>query len=424
MNTNVFSELESEVRSYCRAFPVVFNKAKGSCIYSEEGKRYIDFFAGAGTLNYGHNHDYIKTKLIEYMMDDSIMHGLDMYTCAKRQFIQTFNEKILKPRNLSYKIQFGGPTGTNAVEAALKLARKAKRRSGIIAFQGGFHGMTSGALSVTGNKYNRNGAGVPLDNDVTFMPYPYGYMATFNTIEYMEQVLSDPNSGVDIPAAVIVETIQAEGGVIVAPTEWLRSLRQLCNKYDIALIVDDIQVGCGRIGSFFSFERAQIEPDIILLSKSLSGYGLPLSMVLMKPELDVWSPGEHNGTFRGNQLAFVGGTAAIDLWIREEVSSKVAAREKLIREYLNEKIAILSKDISIRGMGMIWGIDLSSMGSEVVEQILAGCFEKGLIVENAGRRGCVIKLLPPLNIPLELLREGLDILHNELANKMEAKIAI
>ncbi len=297
MQVEVFNNYESNVRSYCRNFKDVFYKAKNAVIFDELGREYIDFFAGAGALNYGHNNEYIKDKVIAYLLEDGIIHGLDMHTVAKGEFIEKFIEGVLKPKGLDYKLQFCGPTGTNAVEAALKLARKVKNRTGIFSFMGGFHGMSLGSLSVTGNIQHRKGAGLPLQN-VTFMPYPYGFMKHFDTLDYMESVLNDPNSGIDVPAAVIVETVQAEGGIIVAPTEWLRRLRDLCNRYDILLICDEIQVGCGRTGSFFSFENAEIIPDMVVLSKSIGGYGLPMSLLLLKPELDIWKPGEHNGTFR------------------------------------------------------------------------------------------------------------------------------
>ena len=309
---DIFDSVESNVRSYCRAFPVVFARGKNDLLFDESGEKYIDFFAGAGALNYGHNNEVIKQSLITYLQADGISHGLDMFTSAKRQFLATLAETILKPRALPYKVQFPGPTGTNAVEAALKLARNVKGRTNIFAFMGGFHGMTLGSLSATGNRYHRQVSGVPL-TQVTHIPYPQGFMDTFDTIAYIDAVLQDSSSGVDLPAAILVETIQAEGGVVVAPTEWLQRLRALCDAHDILLICDEIQVGCGRTGPFFSFEDAGIVPDVVLLSKSIGGYGLPLSLVLYKPELDIWEPGEHNGTFRGNQLAFVGGTAALHI---------------------------------------------------------------------------------------------------------------
>jgi len=410
MDTHAFNAYESNIRSYCRSFPVVFQKAKGAYLFDEEGRRYIDFFAGAGALNYGHNHDYIKERILQHIQSDFVMHALDMFTVAKRDFLTAFHDSILGPRGLNFKVQFTGPTGTNAVEAALKLARKVTGRRGVFAFQGGFHGMSLGALACTGNKYNRNGASVDLPN-VTFMPYPHGFTASFDTIEYMEYVLNDENSGIETPAAVILETTQAEGGVVVAPTEWLKRLRALCDRHGIMMIVDDIQVGCGRSGHFFSFERAGIVPDIVLLSKSIGGFGLPLSLVLLKPEIDQWKPGEHNGTFRGNQLAFVGATAALDVWKSEAIEKGVDARAEWVLNFFNEKLMPLESKLEIRGLGLIWGIETVALGQpEVAAAVAKKCFERGLVIERAGRGDSVIKILPPLNIPFEVLEEGCNII--------------
>lgn len=418
MNTEIFERYESEVRSYCRSFPVVFSKAKGAHLYTEEGKAYLDFFAGAGALNYGHNNDKIKAALIDYIAGDNVSHALDMYTVAKREFIRTFQEKILQPRGLDYRMQFSGPTGTNAVEAALKLARKVKGRSGVFSFQGGFHGMTLGALAATGNKYNRGGAGQDL-NGVSFMPYPFGFMESFDTIKYIETVITDPNSGIAKPAAVVLETVQAEGGIVVAPVEWLQRLRKLCDEHDILMIVDDIQVGCGRTGNFFSFERAGIVPDIVTLSKSISGYGVPLSVVLIKPELDKWGPGEHNGTFRGNQLAFVGGRRAIEIWEEEAIGAQVKKKAAIIESFLREHILPLDQRIQLRGLGMIWGIDMSAFNDKGLPgRILELCFENGLIIEDAGRYGQVIKMIPPLVISEGELMKGLHILYDAMKHHL------
>lgn len=414
MSTDIFTQIESNVRSYCRAFPVVFSKAKGAILYAESGQRYIDFFAGAGALNYGHNNEHIKQRLIDYLCSDKIVHGLDFYTTAKRTFLTQFDKHILKPRGLTYKLQFCGPTGTNAVEAALKLARKVKGRPGVFAFMGGYHGMTLGSLATTGNKMQRAGAGIPLSN-VTFMPYPYSFMESFDTIEYIEAVLSDECSGIEKPAAVICETVQAEGGVIVASTKWLRRLKALCEKHDILLICDDIQVGCGRTGSFFSFERAGIVPDIVVLSKSISGYGLPFSLLLIKPELDLWQPAEHNGTFRGNQLAFVGGAAAMEYWVAYNLEAEVKRKEIYVRTFMQNELQPLSDRIKVRGIGLIWGVDLAGFDdADLARRVAARCFELGLVIERAGRREQVIKLLPPLNIEINLLKEGCMLLKQAL----------
>lgn len=413
---NIFESRESDVRSYCRNFPDIFNRAKNSIIYSETGEEYIDFLAGAGALNYGHNNDYIKHKVIAYLASDAIAHGLDMHTSAKKEFIEKFCSSILEPKNLDYKIQFCGPTGTNAVEAALKLARKIKKRPGIFSFMGAYHGMTLGSLAATGNIAARAGASVTLNN-VTFMPYPYGFMENFNTIGYIEAVLNDVNSGIEKPAAIIFETVQAEGGVIVAPVEWMQQLRDLCSRHDILLICDDIQVGCGRTGLFFSFERANIVPDMVILSKSISGYGFPMSLLLLKPELDIWEPGEHTGTFRGNQLAFVGASAALEYRENIGLEREVQLKEFFLQKFLAEEIVSISEKMEIRGIGLIWGIDLKNFGGATfAKQVTSRCFELGLIVERVGRNDTVIKILPPLTIEWSILQKGCGILQQALSD--------
>ena len=407
---NIFEKRESNVRSYCRSFPEIFQRAKGSILYSESGREYIDFLAGAGALNYGHNNDYIKERVMLYLDSDAIAHGLDMYTVAKKEFIEKFSESVLIPKSLDYQIQFCGPTGTNAVEAALKLAKKIKKRTGIFSFMGAYHGMTLGSLSVSGNIGMRL-AGMVTANNVTFMPYPYGFMETFDTIQFLESVLNDVNSGIEKPAAIIFETIQAEGGIIVAPVEWMQRLRKLCDEHDILLICDDIQVGCGRTGSFFSFERANIVPDLVVLSKSISGYGFPMSLLLIKSEFDIWKPGEHTGTFRGNQLAFVGGTAALEYREKINLEREVELKEFYLKKFLTQEISSISEKIKIRGIGMIWGIDLSDFGgASFAQKITSRCFELGLIVERVGRNDTVIKILPPLTIEIATLQKGCSLI--------------
>lgn len=401
----IFDRLESEVRSYCRSFPTVFTTAEGHLLRDEQGREYIDFFAGAGALNYGHNHPTLKARLLEHIASDRITHSLDMATEAKREFLETLHRIVLAPRGLPHKVMFPGPTGTNAVEAALKIARLVTGRTNVIAFTNAYHGMTLGALAVTGNAGKREGAGVTLGN-VARMPF-HGYMGSdLDTIDLLEQYLNDGSSGMDPPAALILETVQAEGGVNVASIPWLRRLGKLLDRFGILLIVDDIQVGCGRTGSFFSFEAAELEPDIICLSKSLSGYGLPFAITLLKPELDQWEPGKHNGTFRGHNLAFVTATAALEtFWADEQLSEDVKRRGRLIRDRLNE-IAVAS-GAAARGRGMIQGIEFSDV--EVAREVSRLAFDRGLVVETAGRQDEVLKILPPLTIPDVALEQGLDI---------------
>ncbi|EAR22210.1 diaminobutyrate--2-oxoglutarate transaminase [Nitrococcus mobilis] len=409
---------ESEVRSYVRNFPTVFEKARGSYLYDIDGKAYLDFFAGASVLNYGHNHPELKKALIEYLAGDNITHSLDMASRARAEFLMTFHEKILKPRGLNHRVQFPGPTGANAVESALKIARKSKGRQKIIAFTNAFHGMTLGALSVTGNAFKRAGAGLSLTHSD---PMPFdGYMGEgFDTIDYLDRVLDDGGSGVDQPAAVITETVQAEGGVNIASVAWLRNLQQLCRKHDMLLIVDDIQAGCGRTGKFFSFEEAEIDPDVITISKSLSGYGLPFSLTLVKPEYDIWEPGEHNGTFRGHNPAMVTAKRAIDLfWSDSTFSQEVTAKGDYIREALEKMASKYPETLgTVRGRGMLQAIEF--MDKELAGAVSKKAFKLGLIIETAGPVDAVLKLMPPLTIAQADLDKGLQIIDRAIVEAMQ-----
>jgi diaminobutyrate-2-oxoglutarate transaminase len=412
MGKEVFEKYESNVRSYCRKWPVEFSFAKGSIIVEDNGKQYIDFFNGAGALNYGHNNDFIKEKLVKYIESDAIIHSLDMYASAKKELIEYLEENILIPRSLDYKVMFPNPTGTNAIEMALKLARKNKKRSNIFAFMGAFHGMTLGSLALTTEKAAREGAGITLNN-VTHIAPPYYMNGKFDTLGYLNEILNDDHSGIEKPAAIILETVQAEGGIYAFDVDFLRGLRKLCDEQDILLIVDDIQVGCARTGTFFSFERAGIVPDMVVLSKSIGGYGLPLSMVLIKPELDIFSPGEHNGTFRGFQLSMVTAKAGLEFMLKNNIEAEVKRKEAIVKDYLDKNIKPLLKDnMSIRGIGLIWGIDFND--GKLSRAVLDKCFEKGLIIELAGRNDGVLKIMPALTIEDDLLIKGLDIVKDSI----------
>jgi diaminobutyrate-2-oxoglutarate transaminase len=331
-----------------------------------------------------------------------------MSTRAKKAFLEALEEIILRPRKLPYKVQFTGPTSTNAVEAAMKLARKVKKRTNIVSFTNAFHGNTTGSVAATGNAFFRKGAGVPLQN-VTFMPYDGFLGEDLDTLPYIRKYLGDGHSGVDRPAAVLIETVQGEGGVNVAGREWLQGLQALCRELDVLLIVDDIQVGCGRTGAFFSFEELGVTPDMVLLSKSLSGYGLPLSVVLLKPELDQWQPGEHNGTFRGNSLAFVTATAALHhFWKDGRLAQEVRSKSQILSGRLDSICARYGDEgFRRRGRGLIQGLDLGA--GERAEQVRKNAFERGLIIETCGGQDEIVKFLPPLTVDVETLRRGIRI---------------
>jgi diaminobutyrate-2-oxoglutarate transaminase len=403
----IFEERESAVRSYCRKWPVVFDRAAGSWLYDEGGQPYLDFFTGASALNYGHNNPVLKQSLLDYLAADRVIHSLDMFTVAKAEFLTALEELILRPRGLDYKVQFPGPAGTIAVEAALKLARKVTGREQIAFFAHGFHGMTLASLAVTANAFHRGGAGVPLTH-ATPLPYDHHLNGSAPDFAWLDKLLEDSGSGLDLPAAVIVECVQGEGGVNVASPAWLRGLADRCRRHGMLLIVDDVQMGCGRTGPFFSFEVAGIKPDIVCLSKSISGYGLPLALTLIRPDLDIWEPGEHTGTFRGFDPALVtGATAMRAYWSDPALEGRTIANGRHIHAALAD-LACSVPAARARGRGMAQGLEFKQPGMGV--KVATTAFALGLLVETAGPTDQVVKLLPPLTASREELDHGLDLL--------------
>ncbi|AEG31381.1 diaminobutyrate--2-oxoglutarate transaminase [Thiomicrospira cyclica] len=407
MDISLFEQYESNVRGYIRSFPAVFDTATSATIVDVEGKRYIDFFGGAGSLNYGHNHPLINQALITYIQRNGITNALDKATVAKHDFISAFQSIILKPRKMDYKIQFVGPTGANGVETALKLARKMKKRSNVIAFTNAYHGHSLGALAVTGNEFY-HGDYYDVPRNVNKMPYDNYFDHDMDSVDMLRHYLGDGSSGYELPAAVIVESIQGEGGINVASVGWLQKLSALCKEMDILLIMDEIQVGNGRTGDYFSFERAGIMPDIITLSKSI-GTGMPMSIVLMKPSVDVWSPGEHTGTFRGNSYAFIAGAAALELWRNDDFSRSIRAKGKQVEAAFKDFQARFPGWITdVRGLGMIWGLE--SLVEGFCNEVSKQAFQRGLMMETAGASDQVLKFLGPLVISETELNEGFEIL--------------
>lgn len=407
---SIFEQRESCIRAYSRVYPVVFKTATNARQTDTSGKEYIDFFAGAGVLNFGHNNPKMKNAVIDYLQNDGVLHSLDMETEAKAAFIQRFSDVILKPRDMPHRLQFTGPTGTNAVEAAMKLARRVTGRSRIVAFNNGFHGMTLGALAATANPYFRGAAGVPLEH-VCHEEFN-GDTQQMNALR--ERYLAD---SANPPAAFMLETIQAEGGVNVASKAWIQSIATLAKELGALLIIDDIQVGCGRTGSYFSFDDLDIKPDIICLAKGIGGLGTPMALNLVLPELDdQWSPGEHTGTFRGQNLSFVAGKVALDYFDGPELMNEVDAKIELMKTKLQP---LLNSDpsLELRGKGMIMGLDIAD--TERAAAIVKQCFNDGLIIASCGIGGRVLKLIPPLTIDEADLNAGLDILVNATHRVME-----
>lgn len=416
----VFDRRESEVRGYIRAFPTVFDRAVGSTLVDADGREYLDFFAGAGVLNYGHNNPAFTRALIEYLERDGIIHGLDMATSAKKAFIEAFERHVLEPRGLDHKLQFTGPTGANAVEAALKVARQATGRTTVVAFTNAFHGLSLGSLAATGNSHYRSAAGVAL-GDIARLPYD-GYLGEgVDTLDLFERMLDDPGSGLDLPAAVIVEAVQGEGGINVASAPWLQRLRAITEARGILLILDEIQAGVGRTGTFFAFEHAGIVPDIVTVSKSISGSGLPMSLVLLRPEVDVWKPGAHTGTFRGNNLAFVSARVALETyWADSTLTDGVTAKGELLRFEL-ERVAAEHPDLGfvVRGRGLMQGIACDA-DRTLAGRVSKAAFERGLVIETSGAFDEVLKFLPALTISEDELARGLAIVRDSLAAVLAA----
>lgn len=414
---NIFERRESEVRSYSRRWPCVFARATGSWLYAPDGTPYLDFFAGAGTLNYGHNDPVLKRALIRYLENDGVTHALDMWTEARADLLETFEERILTPRGLDYKVVFPGPAGANAVEAALKLARKVTGRQTVVHFANAFHGLTLGALSMSGSPAVRRSAGIPLSHRAEL-----AYDDQRTDVGDLEAQLAASAGGLTGTAAVIVETVQAEGGINVARAEWLRELATVCRRHGMLMIVDDIQMGCGRTGAFFSFEDAGIEPDIVCVSKGISGYGLPMALTLIRPELDVWRPAEHNGTFRGFNPAFVTAAEAMrTYWSDDELEKSARAKGECVARGLEQIVtAYPEARLATRGRGLACGLRTGS--GELADQVSAAAFERGLLVETCGPDGEVVKLMPPLTVASGELDQALEILDASVKSALAGRV--
>ncbi|UMZ15081.1 diaminobutyrate--2-oxoglutarate transaminase [Pseudomonas sp. MPFS] len=410
-NIETFEELESNVRMYCRDLPLVFDTALGSKVHAEDGREYLDFFAGAGALNYGHNDPRMRDALIEYLTANGVTHALDLHTSMKRRFLESIKRDLFVPRGWDYKVQFTGPTGADAVEAALKLARKATGRTKIVSFYGAYHGMTAGALAVTGNR-TRRGAG--LSSEVIFVPYedsPYG---EFDSIGFLERLANDQGSGSELPAAVIVESVQIQAGVYAASDSWLQRLRQWTTDHGVILICDEVQAGCGRTGDFFGFERSGIQPDLVTCAKSIGGFGLPMAIVLIRSALDVWQPGDHIGTFRGNQLAFLTAQIALGYWHDETFLKSLSDNVALMARGVAD-IAEIPGVAGARCRGMVAGIDFGRGKVALTKDAQQRALRAGLLADRCGPNGEIIKLMPPINTPADQLAEGLRIFAESVA---------
>ena len=399
---------ESNARVYGRHLPIAVEAASGSYVRDVDGNVFIDFLTGAGVLSLGHNHPELVAAAAEQL--GRFCHGLDLPSPAKDAFTEAQLSMLPTAMQGRTKVHFCGPTGANAVDAAIKLCKTATGRGDVIAFQGGFHGTTHLAMALTGLVANKS----PIPNGVPgvhFFPFshcadcPLGLSrntCATNCAELLERALRDPNGGIPLPAAVIVEMVQGEGGVVPADPEFVQRLRRLTRDLDVPLVVDEVQTGCGRTGTWFAFEQYGIEPDVIVASKALSGIGQPVAIILYDERLDVWVPGAHTGTFRGNQVAFAAGAEAVRIFRRDGVLGNVRARAAQIAHRL-DALRTHPWVRDIRGRGLMWGVELADPVDGRPAGVLAGrvqtrCLAEGLIVELGGRDDCVVRLLPPLNV--------------------------
>ena len=401
MNT---SAIESEVRSYCRAFPGTFTTARRSRMRTSDGRECIDLWSGAGALNYGHNDPDIVGAAIDYLQRGGIVHPLDINTEAKRRFLDSLGRIVLVPRNLPHRVQFTGPTGTNSVEAALKLAYLVTSRERVICFENAFHGVTMASLIVGDIPDVKRGA---VRGESFAMRYPFATTeeSAQETIRQIEQDLErcDEHS---LPGAVITEIVQGEGGLDIAHPAFLSGIERLCRKYEMLLIVDEVQSGCGRTGRFFAFENRIQSPDIVCLAKSISGLGLPLGIVLLKPELDVWQPGQHNGTFRSNALSLVAGAASLEKWSNRDFLSAIETNADLLSDRLRRIGKALS--IPVVGEGLMQGLRFEVANEAAWNQ--CELYRRGVVIERCGPEHRVLKCFPALNIPHEDLDEALSLI--------------
>ncbi|MBB3104566.1 diaminobutyrate-2-oxoglutarate transaminase [Azomonas macrocytogenes] len=420
---------------------MALKRARGIHVEDMEGRRFIDCLAGAGTLALGHNHPVVVEAIRQVLADELPLHTLDLTTPVKDRFVQDLFAVLPAAFSKNAKIQFCGPTGTDAVEAALKLVRTATGRSTVLAFQGGYHGMSQGALSLMGNLKAKLPLGALLSQGVQFLPYPYEYRCPFGVggqegikinLNYIKNLLNDPEGGVLPPAAVIVEAVQGEGGMIPAAKEWLQGLRELTAAAGIPLILDEIQSGFGRTGKMFAFEHAEIVPDVIVLSKAIGG-SLPLSVVVYQDKFDKWEPGAHAGTFRGNQMAMAAGSAVIRYIESENLISHAADMGALLRERLSAFQKYFPELGEIRGLGLMIGVEIvdpagpvDALGHPPFNSLLASriqreCLKRGLILELGGRQGCVVRFLPPLIITAEQVEQVSQIFGKALSAAVAAR---
>ncbi|MGA7834223.1 MAG: diaminobutyrate--2-oxoglutarate transaminase [Acidimicrobiales bacterium] len=407
---DAFEELESNVRYYCRRWPAVFSTAQGSTITDEHGVEYLDFFAGAGALSYGHNNPTFIDVAIEHLRSGRVLHSLDTFTVEKRRFLEALQRHILVPRELDMVVQTVGPTGATAVEAALQLAQRITGRRGVVGFAGGYHGMTYRAASISASLAGRETSAHLKD----FVALPYVEHVTDDDLALLERNLASEVSGQRI-GALIIESTQGEGGARPFDPVYLRAVREQCSAAGVLVIADEVQAGVGRTGPFFSFEGSGLNPDIVCLSKSISGLGLPMALNLVRRDLDAWTPGEFSGTFRGNNLAFATSAAMLETyWADSNLEKATELRGHVVHSALEELADQFGQGrFKVRGNGLLHGLDVGD--TELASNISKAAFERRLIVETCGVGDTTVKLLPPIVIDEAELTDGLTRLGESVA---------
>jgi diaminobutyrate-2-oxoglutarate transaminase len=419
------ADTESSARTYPRRLPVAIAEASGTYLTDVDGRRYIDFLAGAGVLALGHNHPELIATVRDQL--SRLTHGLDFPTPVREEFKRRQISMLPAGLRDDVKMHFCGPTGADGVEAAVKLCKKATGRGGVVAFQGSYHGSTHGAMSLTSEVQPKTGLQNLLPG-IHFAPFAYCHRCPLslspvscatNCAELLINTLNDTHGGVQRPAAVILELVQGEGGSIPAPVEFVRRVAGMARDLDIPLIVDEVQTGCGRTGTWFAFEQYGITPDVIVASKGLSGLGLPVSVIMYRKHLDTWAPGSHIGTFRGNNLAFASANAYLDVVERDDLLAHVRSQGAYLLAELVKIHQTTALVGDVRGLGLMLGIEMARYGpvgaGEVAARVQRAALKRGLIVEVGGREDCVVRLLPPLNVSRRTVDDALAVIRAAIA---------
>lgn len=408
---NPFEQIESNVRYYCRRWPAVFSTARGSTIVDEDGVEYLDFFAGAGVLSYGHNNPVLVDVAVEHLRAGKLLHSLDTFTVEKRRFLEAMQHRILAPRQLDMVIQTVGPTGATAVEAALQLAQRITGHRAVVGFAGSYHGMTYRAASISASMAGRKTSAHLKE----FVALPFVDHVTESDLDLLDQTLRSTIDGERI-GAVIIEPTQGEGGARPFDPAYLAAIRERCSELGILVIADEVQAGVGRTGSFFSFEGSALDPDIVCVSKAISGLGLPMALNLVRRSLDTWSPGEFSGTFRGNNLAFATSAAMLEnYWSDSDLEKDTERRGLTVRAALQEISDQYGRGrFVVRGNGLLCGLDVGD--TQLAADIAQAAFDRRLIVETCGAGDTTVKLLPPIVIDEDQLADGLTRLGEAVAH--------